>query len=210
MFFHGHGFAGQRRLADEEVLRADQADIRRNNRASLEDNNVSWHDFRHLNVTFLAIAEDQASGFHHCVKLFDGLAGTVLLHMREHHTQHNHTPDNGRRANISHQERDRADHEELDDQWVFAPLQDFHDNACLFRLTEDIGPYWRSASSTASAERPFSPTPSRRNASSLTGWQSSTNRCSCSEMLVSAAFAALRKTLGWIFPKSSRNIPSGP
>jgi len=28
--------------------------------------------------------------------------------------------------------------------------------------------------------------------------------------LVSAAFAALRKTLGWIFPKSSRNIPSGP
>jgi len=73
------------------------------------------------------------------VKLFDGLAGTVLLHMREHHTQHNHTPDNGRRANISHQERDRADHEELDDQWVFAPLQDFCDDACLFRLTEDIG-----------------------------------------------------------------------
>jgi hypothetical protein len=53
-------------------------------------------------------------------------------------TQHNHTPDNGRGANISHQERDRADHKELDDQWVFAPLQDFHDDACLFRLTENI------------------------------------------------------------------------
>jgi hypothetical protein len=59
--------------------------------------------------------------------------------MREHYTQHNHPPDNGRGADISHQQRDRADHEELDDQWIFAPLQDFFDNACLFRLTESIG-----------------------------------------------------------------------
>ena len=138
MFFDGHGFAGQRRLADEEVLRADQADIRRNNRASLEDNNVSWHDFRYRDVTFFAIAEDQASGFHHGLKLFDGLAGTVLLHMCEHDAEQDHGSDNGRRADISHQERDRADHEELDDERIMAPLQEFHHNAGFFSVTENI------------------------------------------------------------------------
>ncbi len=90
-FFDGHGFAGERRLVDEEILGRDQSHIGGNHVAGREAHNIAGRQFLEGNFDE-GIAADRSPhgsvGAHHGAQLRGGRIGAMLLHEGEQHAQH--------------------------------------------------------------------------------------------------------------------------
>jgi hypothetical protein len=93
---------------------------------------------------------------------------------------------------VAHQQRDHADHEELNDQRIAAPLQKFHQDAGRFCMTENVAAVFFARSFDLLVREAALGHAKRCNASS-TGSPHSSSFCSCSETVVDAAWAAFRK-----------------
>ncbi|MNF63824.1 hypothetical protein D3C84_455370 [compost metagenome] len=85
VLLHRQGFAGEHRLADEQVAGFDQADIGGNHVASGEPHYVAGHQFAHGNLAqlgthaALVTAQHAGGGAHHGLERFGGPGRTVLL-----------------------------------------------------------------------------------------------------------------------------------
>src|SRR5208282_3641851 len=92
----GHRLARQRGLADKKIFRRDEAQVRGNDRARLEDDDVPGNDIDHWNLDFLPVADDEAIGLDHGLKLRDRLARAMLLDVAENDTEEDHASNDAR------------------------------------------------------------------------------------------------------------------
>ena len=103
-----------------------------------QDHDVPRHQLVHRDFGFFAAAHDRAGGLDHGLKLFDGFAGAGFLEVAQEDAQNDHDADHDRGAQVAHRIGDAGDHEELDDERIFAALEDFADEAELLALGDFV------------------------------------------------------------------------
>ena len=85
-----HGFAGQRRLDDEQVLGRQEPHIAGHHVAGGELHDVAGHELLEGNLPGLAVAHDGGGDADHRLELGGGGVRAGLLHEAQRHSQHHH------------------------------------------------------------------------------------------------------------------------
>ena len=98
---HRHRFAGQRSLADEQVLGGEQAHIAGNHVAGGEVDHVSRHQVAQWKLARGAIAEHRRSDMDHGLELCRGRVRSRLLHESQRHAEQHHACHHGSSAHVA-------------------------------------------------------------------------------------------------------------
>ena len=78
-FFHGMRFAGQRSLVGSELCAFEKSQIRRNNSAGFQDDDVARNKFRSRELTFVSAADHIGNRCSHLLESFERAFRAVFL-----------------------------------------------------------------------------------------------------------------------------------
>jgi hypothetical protein len=106
-FFDRHGFAGERRLIDEQILGLDQPQIGGDHVAGRKPHHIAGDETfeRRFDETFVLVAGLGAAhrdmGSHHGAQFLGGFVGAMLLHEGERHAQDHYGRNDNRRPPVA-------------------------------------------------------------------------------------------------------------
>jgi len=96
MFFHRHRLARQRGFLNLQIDGFNQARIRRNPVAGIEENHISGHQIPRRNLHLRAIAQYGRGGRGHLPQSINRLLRPVLLHKPQQHRKQDNDGDHDR------------------------------------------------------------------------------------------------------------------
>ena len=104
-FFHRQRFAGEDRLADEKILGAEQADIRRHHVAGGQVHDIASHQLgdRHFDALAVAVGgttRHRGGIAHHRLELLGGFRRAVFLSEAQQHADQHHHRNDGRAGEV--------------------------------------------------------------------------------------------------------------
>ena len=123
MFLDRNRFAGQGSFLHLQIDRFEQAGVRRDAVAGVQENHVPRNQSSGRDFDFRSIAQDGGSGRSHLAQGFDGAFGAVFLHKAQPHgEQHDHGNDDRFNA-MPEEQRNRRRAEQDQDEHILELLQ---------------------------------------------------------------------------------------
>ena len=104
-FLHRKRLPGETRLADEQVLRGDQADVGGNHVAGRQGHHVAGHEVIQRDLPLLPAAHHRGRDVDHRLQLGHGRVGPRLLEKPHQHAQQHDDADDDRRGRVAGESR---------------------------------------------------------------------------------------------------------